>query len=252
MRILFILLMGLAFIADAAGQSDPRAIFEEYERRQSSIKSESATIRMDIISPRGSVRTRSLNAYSLVGADGRHRSMIVFTEPADIRGTGLLTLETASGDDQRLYLPAVGRVQRIAGSSRAERFAGSDFTYEDLGTRNPDDFDLRLMEETPRRWKLEAIPRDPGSQYARIIFSIDRERYALTRAEYFDSRSSLWKELVANDFSEARPGVWRAGSLTMQDLKENRRTELRFVERKPGAALDENFFSERILMRGGR
>ena len=34
-----------------------------------------------------------------------------------------------------LFLPALGRVRRIAGSERQESFVGSDFTYEDIGGR---------------------------------------------------------------------------------------------------------------------
>src|SRR5690606_1272860 len=104
---------------------------------------------------------REMLLLSKQGADGRGRALVVFTAPADIRGTGLLTVETARGDEQQLYLPALPRVQRIAGSGRQERFAGSDFTYEDHSTRDPDDDTTRLASTTDDAFIIEATPR-PG------------------------------------------------------------------------------------------
>ncbi len=61
--------------------------------------------------------------------------------PNDIRGTGFLVWEHPSSDDERfLYLPSLGRVRRIAGSETQESFVGSDFTYEDIGGREFDDY----------------------------------------------------------------------------------------------------------------
>ncbi len=246
---LFLALLFLPFAAHGQSAAD---VFDEVERRQRLVASESASIRMEIEDERGRTRTREVDIRVKVGDDGRSKSLLVFTSPADIRGTGLLTIETDGGDDQRLYLPALRRVQRIAGSKRTERFAGSDFSYEDLGTRDPDDYDVAMGASTPDAFVLEARPRSGDSQYGRIVLTVDRARYAVTKAEHYDRDGALVKVLTATDFAEVAPGAWRASRLVMEDVRERRRTALTYTEREVGVALRDDLFTERQLERGLR
>jgi len=246
------LVLAAIIAAPAFGQADAREVFEEVERRQKLVTNERAELEMRIEDSRGRTRTRSMEVFTKVGSDDRQRSLLVFTGPADIRGTGLLTVETALGDDQRLYLPALRRVQRISGSQRTERFAGSDFTYEDLGTRSPDEYDLRLVETRTDSYVIEARPRDRASQYGRILLEIDRRRYVVTRAEHFNRRDELVKVLTTEDIREVAPGAYRSNRLMMEDLTENRRTVLTFSSRDTGTVLSDDLFTERQLQRGLR
>ncbi len=249
MRFLFFALLLLPLAAPAQTTADD--VFEEVERRQNLVETESASIRMEIVDERGRTRTRSLDVRSKTDGD-RLRSILVFTGPADIRGTGLLTVETDGGDDQRLYLPALGRVQRVAGTKRGERFAGSDFTYEDLGTRDPDAYNVTLTETTGDAFVLDARPTDRDSKYSRLVLTVDRERYVVRRAEHYDRSGKLAKVLTAEDFAEVAPGAWRADTLTMEDVQAGRRTVLTFTERAAGTALRDDVFTERQLQRGLR
>lgn len=235
----------------AAAQPTAADVFDEVERRQNLVTSESASLQMEIVDERGRTRTRSMDLRTKLD-DGRNKSILVFTGPADIRGMGLLTVETGSGDDQRLYLPALGRVQRIAGSKRGERFAGSDFTYEDLGTRDPDQYDVEMLETTDDAFVFEARPKDDDSDYSRIVLTVDRERYVIERAEHFDRSNKLAKVLTAENFAEVAPGSWRANRLTMEDEQADRRTVLTFTDRDTGASLSDDLFTERQLQRGLR
>lgn len=50
-----------------------------------------------------------------------YRALIRFTYPNDIRSTAVLVWEHPDADDERfLYLPALGRVRRIAGQEKAK------------------------------------------------------------------------------------------------------------------------------------
>lgn len=243
----------LFFLLPLAAAAQPTAsdVFDEVERRQNLVSTESAALQMEIVDERGRTRTRSMDLRTKLDG-GRTKSILVFTGPADIRGMGLLTVETGSGDDQRLYLPALGRVQRIAGSKRGERFAGSDFTYEDLGTRDPDQYDVEMLETTDDAFVFEARPKDEDSEYSRIVLTVDRARYVIRRAEHFDQSGKLAKVLTAEDFAEVAPDSWRANRLTMEDVQADRRTVLTFTERDTGASLNDDLFTERQLQRGLR
>lgn len=245
------LLLPVLLAPTAEAQSDARAIFEEVDRRQKLVRNEEATLRMEIVDPRGRTRTRDMQTFTQVTDDDRTRALLLFTGPADIRGTGLLTVETASGDDQRLYLPTLGRVQRIAGGQRGDRFAGSDFTFEDLGSRNPDDYDLRLAETRADAWVLEARTRRDDSPYSRLVITVDRERYVLTRVEHYDRRDRLARVLTAERFEPVAGGqAFRAGRLTMEDAQAGRRTVLTYQERRTDRTIPDATFTERRLQRG--
>ena len=244
-------LSALALALPARAQS-AQEIFEEVERRQDQVRAEEARIRMEIVDAKGRARTREMTVYGEVDRDDRQRSLVVFTGPADIRGTGLLTVEGAGGDDQRLFLPALGRVQRIAGGKRGERFAGSDFSYEDLGSRDPERYTATLVRTTPQAWTIAVQPK-PGTEtgYARIVLTVDRATYTVRRADYEDARGRTVKRLTAEDFVEVAPGAFRANRMTMADLEADRKTVLTFTQRKAGD-IDDDVFSERTLQRGVR
>jgi outer membrane lipoprotein-sorting protein len=248
---LALLLLGGGLTVPAQAQS-AQEVFEEVERRQKLVQNERAEIEMVIEDSRGRTRSRSMQVLTKVGSDGRQRSLLVFTGPADIRGTGLLTVETASGDDQKLYLPALGRVQRVAGSQRAERFAGSDFTFEDLGSRDPDQYTVTMVDRGADAFVIEARPLDRDSQYSRIVLTVDRNRYVIRAADHYDRRDRLAKVLTADRFTEVVPGAHRASRLVMEDVIANRRTVLTFASRETPRELSDDLFTERQLQRGLR
>src|SRR5215217_3601919 len=115
------------------------------------------TMRMKLSDRHDRVRERLLDVITLRGrtapgapstAPDGDRLLIRFNYPNDIKGTSFLVWEHPSAEDERfLYLPSLGRVRRIAGAETQESFVGSDFTYEDIGGREFDDYTYALVEE---------------------------------------------------------------------------------------------------------
>ena len=67
-----------------------------------------AELRMKLFDRRGRPRERALTLLTMRRPEG-DRSLIRFTYPNDIRGTGFLVWEHPKGDDERfLYLPSLG------------------------------------------------------------------------------------------------------------------------------------------------
>ncbi len=236
--------------ATAQQTEDERAreIFEKLDERRRAVTYETSSMEMVIIDRRGRERNRGMKMYSYSG-DDVNKTLTVFESPADVRGTGLLNLNEEGTETQLLYLPAVGRVQTVSGSSRNDRFMGSDFTFEDLGNQNPDDFEFELVEETGEYFKLRAVPVNE-SQYAFIYFYVDAEKLALTKADYFDENDQHIKELTASDYREVKENVWRPDLMVMRDLKAERRTELRWKDRTFDEPIPDRYFTERQLRRG--
>jgi hypothetical protein len=247
---LLIFLWLLPLSASAQDDNEAREVYEELDRRQRAIVYETATLRMRIVDARGRTRNRELQTWSYNQGD-ISRSLVRFQAPADVRGTGLLTLSEGDSEVQRLYLPALNRVQVIAGNQRSDRFMGSDFTYEDLGDQNPDHFDFSVIEHNrdEARMQVRGVRVDGSGGYAKADFLIDTERYVLLRAVYYDAGDKALRELTAEGIAEIKPGIWRAGKLIMRELASGRFTELEWAERTFDVAIDADVFTERNLQR---
>ena len=227
---------------------DARSIFEELDRRRSSAEYETAAMTMIIHNTRGRTRTRELRTWS-INRENITKQIVFFESPADVRDTGLLTITENGEESQRIYLPAVGRVQAIGASQRGDRFMGSDFTYEDLGQQDPDQFDFTEKDRNSERIILEALPKRK-SRYERIHFHIDPDQYLLIKAEYINSSGEVFKRLELHDYQNAGEEMWRPGYMVMHDLENDRKTELRWENRTFNDPIPEDFFSDRQLRRG--
>jgi hypothetical protein len=249
LRILLISVLVLFSIQPTVAQNSDRAseIFEEVDLRRSKITYEKTDMQMVIYSSKGSTRNRAISSFSYNNGD-EEKSLLVFEEPANVNGTGFLTLSDGSNEVQKLYLPALGRIQTITASQKADRFMGSDFTYEDLGDQKPDDYSFELIEENENTAVLKAIKKE-NSQYAYIMFYIDLERYSLEKAEYFNDNDEMIKRLEAEDFTNVDSNIWRANKMTMYDLKADRKTELIWSNRIINETIPSWRFTERGLKR---
>ena len=115
-----------------------------------------------------SPRVRKMLVYRLDKRGGDVASLIRFLEPADIEGTGLLTIDEAGGDsNQWVYLPALDRVRRIDSGRKGGRFVNSDYFYEDLRDRKVDQDEHRIIgQETVNGVScqiLESVPSERGN-----------------------------------------------------------------------------------------
>lgn len=249
MKTLFIILFSLILISPISAQTNNRAseIFEEVDTRRSKITYEKTDMKMVIFNSRGNTRIRSINSFSFNEGE-EEKSLLVFEEPANVRGTGFLTLSDGTNEVQKLYLPALGRIQTITASQKADKFMGSDFTYEDLGDQNPDDYEFELIEESGSTATLRAVKTE-NSQYAYIKFYINTDRYSLEKAEYFNKDDEMVKRLEAENFTNVDDDIWRANKMTMYDLQADRKTELIWSNRIINESIPGWRFTERGLKR---
>jgi hypothetical protein len=217
---------------------------------------------MVITDSRGRTRIRSMVMWSSFG-EQTERSLTVFDDPANVRGTAFLSVRVDAIRTQKLYLPAVGRIQTITSAQRGDRFMGSDFTYEDLGDQNADEYDFLWLETYDDHYRIHASKPD-SDQYNSLEFMIDRETYALREIFYFDEQSDApadpkknqpkkpqpVKHLKAEDFRPITDIYVAPFRMTMVDLRENRNTMITWTERDTRAEVPEWRFTDRGLRRG--
>lgn len=147
-----------------------------------------ATMAMTITSASGHSLTREMQIWS---ADEGRRQLIKFLAPADVEGSGFLSLEDAAGNrESMIYLPALGRVRRVAGGQEQDAFFGSDFSYEDISGLSGDigdDFDTVLLDTLPGPvYLLEATAKaGADTAYDRVVYEIPEDTMVPRRAELY-------------------------------------------------------------------
>ncbi len=225
-------------------------------------------LRMRLYDRHGRMSERRLTLLGLRGGPGRpvpgDRTLVRFTYPNDIKGTGLLVWDQPNADDERfLYLPSLGRVRRIAGSEAQESFVGSDLTFEDIGGREFDDYTYRLLEGpgAAAAWTaadgtrhpvytLESRHRDPAARFPRVVSQVRRDNFVVVHAAIHNRRDETQKVFEVIRLEQIR-GYWTSTELRMTDTLQRTRTELVFDSVEYDIGLKPDAFSRRELERGG-
>jgi Outer membrane lipoprotein-sorting protein len=219
------------------------------------------------------VRERALSIISLRGRDGPgaspsapdgDRLLIRFNYPNDIRGTSFLVWEHPNADDERfLYLPSLGRVRRIAGAETQESFVGSDFTYEDIGGRELDDYTYTFAGpdgtnaswspapggQVRQAWRLESRRKDASAEFPRVVSLVLKDSHVVVAAEIYNRRNEKQKVYTVRRL-EPIEAIWTVMESEMTNTLEKTRTELVVESTDYNVGLKEADFSRRELERG--
>jgi outer membrane lipoprotein-sorting protein len=203
-----VVFLTLALGAALACAQDAAAIMGEVKDR---IRADtmSSRSRLVVTARNGSVTERVIDQYSKDGANGRSRSVVVFQSPATVRGTRFLTVDNDSGkSDQWIFLPALGKVRRIASSESGGSFMGTDFSYDDMSTQNRDiELDThRILREEEMNgsscYVIESVPREGDFHYSKTISWIDKSDYRIYRREMYDRRGTLEKVMELSAYQD--------------------------------------------------
>ena len=168
----------------------------------------SSTATLTIHSKKGSDRIREVIMKSKDYGEVE-KSIIVFTTPKDVAGTGYLMFDYEDDNkdsDNWLYLPAMKKTRRIAssGSESEGSFMGTDFTYQDMGDRSLNKYDYKLLGEESVDgelcYKVECISKAHTEKDPRFISYIGKSDYILRKCEFYDRQNQLHRVLTCSDF----------------------------------------------------
>jgi hypothetical protein len=212
----------------AAAADEARAIVEEAQKRTTS-KSERYEGLLKTVDAGGKITEKSW-LYERIGAHGQSKSVIRFTEPAEVKGVTLLIVNHAErASDQWMWTPSIERDRRIALQDRSTRFFGTDFSFEDLDERDVYQYDYVLLGDESIAgaacWRIQSTPKQSkGSQYSKAVFWIRKDNHAYARGDFW-VKDAVVRRLSYNDLRVVQ-GIWTAHDLTMADLRRNSRTQL--------------------------
>jgi hypothetical protein len=216
--------------------------------------SDASTHALMVLTNKGSKpRYRTLYTYRLDNENDETWSLMRFTEPADINGTGLLT-QDRPGDDsnQWIYLPALDRARRISSSRKGGRFVGSDIYYEDLRKRDVEKDTHRILGDGKvgkiATTKLESIPVDPdNSVYSKRISWVHMKTLIPLQVDYYTAGSKTPVKRLKVSKIQKLQGYWTVLESTFYDLKSGHQTRLVTQTIKYDQQLPANLFSRQTL-----
>ena len=234
----------------------PTTAAEIFERAQENQKVDNSiqTLRMVLVSRSGAERTRVMEMRIRRNEEAL-KTYARFSEPSDVAGTQLVMIDHPDRvDEQLLYLPALKRVQRIAGRARKGAFMGSDFTYEDLEISSGKDATHTILRQDDRTWVIESTPApDSGSSYGKIVSHVSKADYLPRRVEYFDTKGQPLKVLTVESTTTDGDTVIPQVSV-MEDLQKGTKTRLEIIEHQlnvPADQLPDETFTAAYMERNG-
>src|SRR5579863_1612672 len=248
-------LLSLAFCVSSTlpvfGQTDAKAIMAGVYQQDTS---HDATLRATLeVTDKDGHTVRKRFTLSRVGSFGNGKTLIRFTDPPELKGVTLLSVDQPGQPPQQwIYTPATERVRSVAPRERSERFAGSDFTYEDIAEPALDDFSYQQLPaediiENHETVKVDATPVAPDrSQYKFIYYWVAQNVPCILHAEMYDQDGRKVREMHASGLRK-ESGIWGARKTEMRSLLEGTKSVLTIDEIHLNTGLDGALFTPEAL-----
>lgn len=246
-------LIPIVLIAQTA-EEQGLAIAVEADKRDEGFGDSTANMTMELRNKQGDSSTRYIRIKTLEIIGDGDKSMSIFDEPADVKGTAFLTFSHAiKPDEQWLYLPALKRVKRINSKNKSGPFMGSEFAYEDITSREVDKYTYKYLRDEQLdgmdMFVFERYPKDEKSGYTRQIIWLDKEYYKERKIEYYDRKDSLLKTLLFTDYHLYGDRFWRAHDMYMENHQTGKSTRLQQNNFKFNVGLTDRDFDKNSLKR---
>jgi outer membrane lipoprotein-sorting protein len=214
-----------------------------------------AEMQMILVNKHGQTSRRAIRIQTKeVNKDG-DKSLSVFDNPRDVKGTAFLTYSHKVGDDdQWLYLPALKRVKRISSSNKSGSFMGSEFAYEDISSQEVEKYTYKWLKDEAYTGQdcfvFERYPVDEeNSGYIRQVVWMDKKEYRALKIEYYDRKNSLLKTFTASKYQKYLDRYWRAHQMDMVNHQNGKSTQLLWSDFDFKTGLKDNDFNKNSLKR---
>lgn len=238
---------GLSLVGFAgANQLTGRQIIENVDAVETA---DDATMLMSmtLINSHGESISRQMHTWKL----GKEKTVMVFVAPEDVAGTSFLTVDLDGNDDMWLYLPSLGLTKRIDADSKSQSFMGSDFTYDDMGDRDIEDYEYTLLREDTIEGEhvlvVEGTAMDPqNTAYSKVVTWIRDDIWMPVRVEYYDFNGDLQK-VQTNRRIENVGGYWTVTMMQMENVQTDHKTIVEMSQIEVNAGTPQEVFTSEAL-----
>lgn len=196
---------------------------------------------MVLIDAAGQRSVRRCRRFTRYEDGGEVKFLLVFDEPAEIRGVALLARRSTDGDTTHgVYLPAYGKeLKRAEGEGLGGHFLGTDFAVEDLAPAPIEDY--RYVRQRDRYtdgteyFVVDAYPiarQHQGSDgYGLRRHVIRKDNFMVVQTDVYDTTLRFFKRITHHDLKRVDGNSWRANMVIAHDRRESHRTLLKINRR---------------------
>ncbi|MEM1163966.1 MAG: outer membrane lipoprotein-sorting protein, partial [Pseudomonadota bacterium] len=145
-------------------------------------------------------------------------------------------------------------VKRISSSNRTGKFVSSEFSYEDFGSQEVNDFDYKWLRDEPcpndpslTCHVSESYPKNAKSGYSKRISWTDTQEFRLMQVEFYNRRGDHEKTLIFNAYEQYLGKYWRAGEMKMTNVQTGKSTDLLWTNYSFRTGLEEGDFASSRL-----
>ncbi len=198
----------LALPSSSFAGDDPGKILEKAtSARELDVSFSKMSLTID--NGKGQTRNRKIEVRTKMFKEGGktvEKKLYIFTDPADVKGTGVLAFDYQDKeDDMWVYLPALRKTRRIVSSSKSKAFMGSEFSYADMSSPKIGDYNLKILKsekvDGDDCWSIEATPKNKSigeaEGYAKKVIWISKKSYMIRKSVFYDLKGALLKELTS-------------------------------------------------------
>jgi len=218
---------------------DANTILKKMDDVMYSPKDMTGSNKIILIDKAGKEKTREATMIQ----KGTDKRIFRFTAPASQAGISVLSLPD---DVMYMYLPAFGKERRISSSVKSQKFAGTDFYYDDMEAKlYAEKYTPTLIKTEADVFVLELTPLSPKSTYSKLIVSVHKTDYYPVVMDYYDKGNRKIK--VATYKFKKIGKYWNAEEIEMTDLKKNHKTKMLMSDVKYDQGLKDDDFTVRKL-----
>ena len=239
----FLLLIGWIF----ALTGDELA--QQMDSRKTPIDSK-VDLLMTLTNKKGKTRSSSLRS---INKDDGAKQIIWFLAPADDKGVSFLKIEHNDHDDEmRMWLPAFKKIRRISAKKRSDSFMGSDMSFEDLSSRQMNEFQFFLIGQEVYESRtchlLESKPKENiRTEYSHHVTWVDTTLLIPLKEESYDKSGQLLKEKYFSYTIIKEYHILTKVHVT--NIQKNHSTTLNFDNIELDTGVEDDLFHERYLKR---
>lgn len=228
-----------------------QTLVQEIGNRMSA-RDEQFNATMKIIEADKSSKERSMTIMRLSASKKEHYVLARILAPKDLKGTSLLATYKQGKEEKWLYLPSSKQTRRLASTSgESNSILGSELNTEDFNLNTQNAAKNSLQKEVTQNGKkfyvIESDVSQISGNYSKVISYISAEDFLPARSECFDKEGQLLKTIQFENYQKLTSGKWRAGTIKIQNVQNNRATEIALSNIKVNQNLKPSDFTPKAL-----
>jgi len=182
-----------------------------------------------------------------ISKDNGNKMLIFFKTPKRDKGVGFLKIESDDNDKLSLFIPKLKKIRRISSSNQSDSFMGSDLSFEDMLSRDLDDFTYKIINVEDGFYILESICKDDQSEYSRHISWVTMDDLLIKKEESYDKNNKLLKEklfeqILIKDYHLVT-------KIDVTNISDQHRTILKINNLEIDSDIGDHIFQEKNLKR---